>query len=39
MQCAVIEFSRNVLGLKVAISGEFNPKTPDEVISLMVDQV
>jgi CTP synthase len=39
MQCAVIEFSRNVLGLKQANSGEFNPKTPDEVISMMEDQL
>jgi CTP synthase len=39
MQCAVIEFSRNVLGLKQANSGEFNPKTPDEVISMMADQL
>jgi CTP synthase len=39
MQCAFIEFSRNVLGLKQANSGEFNPKTPDEVISMMEDQL
>ncbi len=39
MQCAVIEFTRNVLGLKQANSGEFNPKTPDEVISMMEDQL
>ncbi|MGH7739982.1 MAG: CTP synthase [bacterium] len=39
MQCAVIEFARNVLGLKQANSGEFNPKTPDEVISMMEDQL
>ena len=39
MQCAVIEFSRNVVGLKKANSGEFNPKTPDEVISMMEDQL
>jgi CTP synthase len=39
MQCAVIEFSRNVLGLKLANSGEFNQKTPDEVISMMEDQL
>jgi CTP synthase len=39
MQCAVIEFSRNVLGLKDANSGEFNPKTHDEVISMMEDQL
>ena len=28
MQCAVIEFARNVMGLKQANSGEFNPNTP-----------
>ncbi len=39
MQCAVIEFSRHVLGLKQANSGEFNPNTPDEVISMMADQL
>jgi CTP synthase len=39
MQCAVIEFSRHVLGLSQANSGEFNPKTPDEVISMMEDQL
>jgi len=39
MQCAVIEFSRNVLGLKQANSGEFNQNTPDEVISMMSDQL
>ncbi len=39
MQCAVIEFARNVLGLKQANSGEFNPKTPDEVISMMESQL
>lgn len=39
MQCAVIEFARNVLGLKQANSGEFNSQTPDEVISMMEDQL
>jgi CTP synthase len=39
MQCAVIEFARHVLGLREANSGEFNPKTPDEVISMMEDQL
>ena len=33
-----IEFARNVLGLTEANSTEFNPKTPDPVISLMPDQ-
>ena len=38
MQCAVIEFARNVAGLKEANSSEFNPKTPHPVIDLMADQ-
>jgi len=38
MQCAVIEFSRNVLHLSEADSSEFSPKTPDPVIDLMPDQ-
>ncbi len=37
MQCAVIEFSRNVLGLD-ASSTELNPKTKNPVIDLMEDQ-
>jgi CTP synthase len=39
MQCAVIEFARNVLGLKEAHSFEMNPNTPDPVINLMETQV
>jgi len=35
MQCAVIEFARNVLGLTNANSGEFDPKTKYPVIYLM----
>ena len=35
MQVAVIDFARNVLGLKKAHSTEFNPKTPDPVIALI----
>ncbi len=35
MQCAVIEFSRNVLGLEDAHSTEINPDTPHPVIDLM----
>jgi len=35
MQCATIEFARNVLGLKNAHSAEFNPKTPHPVVDLM----
>jgi len=38
MQCAVIEFSRNVCGLKDANSTEFNPKTKNPVISLLAEQ-
>ncbi len=35
MQLAVIEFARNVAGLKQAHSTEFNPKTPHPVIALI----
>jgi len=38
MQCAVIEFGRNVLGLKDANSSEFNPDTKNPIIDLMYDQ-
>jgi CTP synthase len=38
LQCAVIEYSRNVLGLKKAHSSEFDPLTPDPVIDLMETQ-
>jgi len=38
MQCAVIEFARNVLGLKDANSTEFNPQTPHPVICLLDEQ-
>jgi CTP synthase len=38
MQCAVIEFSRNVCGLKDANSTEFNPKTKNPVIALLAEQ-
>ncbi|MFD0990871.1 CTP synthase [Mariniflexile jejuense] len=38
MQMAVIEFSRNVLGLKDADSTEMNPNTQNPVIGLMEDQ-
>jgi CTP synthase len=38
MQCAVVEFTQNVLGLKEASSTEVNPNTPDPVIDLMPDQ-
>ncbi len=38
MQCAVIEFGRNVLNYKNANSSEFNPKTKYPVIALMAEQ-
>lgn len=38
MQCAVIEFARNVLGLTEAHSTEMYPDTPDPVIYLMEEQ-
>ncbi|NCC72909.1 MAG: CTP synthase, partial [Sphingobacteriia bacterium] len=38
MQCAVIEFARNVLGMEKANSTEFNQKTPWPVIDMMEDQ-
>jgi CTP synthase len=38
MQCAVIEFARNVAGLKDANSSEFAPEGPTSVIDLMSDQ-
>lgn len=37
MQVAVIEYARNVLGLKQAHSTEFNPKTPEPVIGLITE--
>jgi len=38
MQCAVIEFARNVCGLADANSTEFAPSTPYPVIALMEEQ-
>lgn len=38
MQCAVIEFARNVIGLENSNSTEFDHKTPHPVISLMEEQ-
>ena len=38
MQCAVIEYARNVVGLKDANSMEFNENTPYPVIDLMTEQ-
>jgi CTP synthase len=38
LQCAVIEFARNVCKLKSSNSTEFNMKTKNNVIDLMMDQ-
>lgn len=38
MQCAVVEFARNVMGLKGAHSTEMNSKTKHPVIDMMADQ-
>ena len=38
MQCMVIEYARNVLGMKDANSTEMDPNTPHNVIDLMEDQ-
>ncbi len=38
MQCAVIEFARNVCGLDSAHSMEFDPDTPHPVIDMMEEQ-
>lgn len=38
MQCAVIEFARNVLGLKGAHSSEMKPETQHPVIDLLEEQ-
>jgi CTP synthase len=38
MQCAVIEYARNVCGLAGANSREFDPHTPQAVIDLLPDQ-
>ena len=39
MQCAAVEFARNVLGLEDANSTEFDANTHHPVISMMEDQV
>ena len=39
MQCAVVEYARDELGLEGANSTEFDPKTQHPIISLMEDQV
>jgi CTP synthase len=38
LQCAVIEFARNVCGLEGANSSEFDPATPHAVIDLLPEQ-
>ena len=38
LQCAVIEFARNVCGIKNAHSTEFNERTKQNVIDLMTEQ-
>jgi CTP synthase len=38
MQCAVIDFARNVVGLEGAHSAEFDPNTPHPVIGLLDEQ-
>ena len=38
LQCAVIEFARNVCGLEGANSSEFEPETPHPVIDLLPEQ-
>ncbi len=38
MQCAVIEYARNVLGLDSAHSTEMSPDSKHPVIDLMEDQ-
>ncbi len=38
LQCMVIEYSRNVLGISDASSAEFDPKTSNPVIATMSDQ-
>ncbi len=38
LQCAVIEFARNIAGLEKANSTEFNPQTPYPVIDLLISQ-
>ena len=38
LQCAVIDFARNVCGINDANSSELNPKSKDKVIDLMESQ-
>ncbi len=39
MQCAVVEFARNILCLEQAASTEMDPQTPHPVIDLMPEQL
>ncbi len=39
LQCMVIETARHLAGIEQANSAEFDPETPDAVISTMADQV
>ena len=39
MQCMVIEYARNVVGITDASSSEFDPETPNPVIATMAEQV
>jgi len=39
LQVAIIEYARNVLGLKEANTAEIDPRAKDKVIDLMADQV
>ncbi len=38
MQCAAVEFARNVLGLQGAASTEMDPDTPHPIIDMMAEQ-
>ena len=38
MQCAVIEYARNVCGMDGANSTEFDPETPYPIVDLMLEQ-
>ncbi len=38
MQCALVEYARNVLKIKAANSTEVDPKTKEPIIDLMADQ-
>ena len=39
LQCMVIEAARNLAGISLANSAEFDPSSPDPVISTMADQL